>query len=124
MVRFYTRVGTPLPYDPCTTHAISVADIQACARWEGVDFQTGDILILRIGWTQRYYASSQEEKEAWGQGSEGGRETLYAMPAHFRMYLHSLLALFRSAGVENTPGMQEWLWDNHFAAVASDMVSS
>lgn len=74
LVSWYTRDGQALPYDPCTTHSISLADIKACAAYQGTTFQPADILILRVGWTQRYYASSQAEKDHWGAG---GNEHLY-----------------------------------------------
>lgn len=68
MVSYYTRDGAALPYDPCTTHTISLTDIKACAAYQKVTFLKGDILVLRIGWTQRYYASTQAEKDHWGAG--------------------------------------------------------
>ncbi|KAK4705476.1 hypothetical protein P7C70_g728, partial [Phenoliferia sp. Uapishka_3] len=98
MVNFYEKDGSALPYDPCTTHTVPLADIKACAVSQNIVFCTGDILILRMGWTRRYlFESSAEEKAHWG---EGGNETF--------------------AGVENSDEMKEWLWENHFAAVASD----
>ena len=54
----------PLPYDPWTSHPISVAELEACARAEGVTFKQGDILLIRMGHTKRYYESSQAEKDA------------------------------------------------------------
>lgn len=65
LVRFYTDNGAkPLPYDPWTTHAIPTSDLEACAKAQGVTFLTGDILILRIGFTQRWYAATRAEREA------------------------------------------------------------
>ncbi|KII89473.1 hypothetical protein PLICRDRAFT_609462 [Plicaturopsis crispa FD-325 SS-3] len=93
MVNFYTADGSALPYDPWTTHPIPVADIKACAEKEGVQFRPGDILILRVGFIQRYYASSDEKKSA--------RQEEFA-------------------GVEQSEDMKRFMWDNHFAAVASD----
>lgn len=71
MVRFYTEDGTkPLPYDPWSTHSIPVKDLQACAMKQGVTFRTGDILILRVGFTQKWYAVSRAEREALGEKPE------------------------------------------------------
>lgn len=72
MVSYYLSLsGTnDLPYDPCTTHAIPLVDIKACAKAQGVEFLKGDILLLRVGWTRRYYSSTAAEKEAWGIGGE------------------------------------------------------
>ncbi|KAI5116416.1 hypothetical protein M0805_008491 [Coniferiporia weirii] len=96
LVRFFTKNGTqPLPYDPWTSHAFSVADLKACAREQGVEFRRADILLLRVGFTQRYYASSNEDRA--------------------RISLSET-----TAGVEQSEDMKRFLWNNHFAAVASD----
>ncbi|KAG6827311.1 hypothetical protein H0H92_012359 [Tricholoma furcatifolium] len=100
----------PLPYDPWTTHAITVADLEACAAAQGVTFRQGDILILRVGFIQKYYAVAQEERD-----SLGAREETFA-------------------GIEQSEDMKRFLWcvesflfrrcysasNNHFAAIASD----
>ena len=39
-------------------------ELEACARAEGVTFRQGDILLIRMGHTKRYYESSQAEKDA------------------------------------------------------------
>ncbi|THH29216.1 hypothetical protein EUX98_g4968 [Antrodiella citrinella] len=96
LVKFYTASGGTLPYDPWTTHAIPLQDLLDCAKQQGVSFQHGDILLLRIGFTQRYYSASSEERDSLG----GKPETL--------------------AGIEQTEDMKRFLWDNHFAAIASD----
>lgn len=64
LVRYYTDSGNPLPYDPWTTHGIPVSDLEACAKKQGITFKQGDILILRVGFMQRYFASTQEERDA------------------------------------------------------------
>ncbi|KAF7298298.1 hypothetical protein MKEN_01354300 [Mycena kentingensis (nom. inval.)] len=86
-----------LPYDPWTTHAITVAELEACAEAQQVEFRRGDILILRVGFTRRYYAATQEERD----GLRGKPETF--------------------AGIEQSEDMRRFLWNNHFAAIASDM---
>ena len=71
MVKFYTANGTkPLPYDPWTTHGVTVDELKACAEYEGVTFKQGDILIIRVGFIRRYYESSQEEKDRIGSAPE------------------------------------------------------
>ncbi|EKM56139.1 uncharacterized protein PHACADRAFT_196192 [Phanerochaete carnosa HHB-10118-sp] len=98
MVRFYTEDGAkPLPYDPWTTHAIPASDLEACAKKEGITFKTGDILILRVGFTQKWYSVTREDREA-----------LSTRPETF-------------AGIEQSEDTKRFLWNNHFAAVASDM---
>ena len=65
MVKFYTENGTkPLPYDPWTSHDIPIQDLEACAKAQGVSFRTGDILLYRGGFTQKWYASTRAEREA------------------------------------------------------------
>lgn len=97
LVRFYTADGTkPLPYDPWTSHAIPLADIEACAAQQGTTFRTGDILVLRVGFTQKWWAVTRAERDA-----------LSAKPETF-------------AGIEQSEEMKRFLWNNHFAAIASD----
>lgn len=53
LVKFYTDNGTkPLPYDPWTAHSVPVKDIKAAAQKQGIEFRTGDILLLRMGFIQ------------------------------------------------------------------------
>lgn len=74
MVNFYTEGGTkPLPYDPWTTHAIPLADLKACAEKEGITFRRGDILVLRVGFMQKWWGATREEREALS----GRPETLF-----------------------------------------------
>ncbi|KAF8913347.1 hypothetical protein CPB85DRAFT_1434200 [Mucidula mucida] len=96
LVRFYTADGKPLPYDPWTSHPISVKELQACAKKQGVQFRVGDVLILRVGFMSKFYEESQE-----------GRDALGEKPETF-------------AGIEQSDDMKRFLWDNHFSAVASD----
>jgi hypothetical protein len=73
LVRHQTQAGkVPLPYDPWTTHGISVAELQECAHSQGVTFKRGDILLLRMGFIQKYYGATTEERDALG----GKPETL------------------------------------------------
>ncbi|KAF7289991.1 hypothetical protein MKEN_01503100 [Mycena kentingensis (nom. inval.)] len=103
LVAFHTQSAPDgsdvLPYDPWTTHAITVAVLEACAQAQQVEFRRGDILILRVGFTRRYYAATQEERD----GLTGKPETF--------------------AGIEQSEDMKRFLWNNHFAAIASDMPS-
>ncbi|KAI0628853.1 hypothetical protein C8Q77DRAFT_343562 [Trametes polyzona] len=97
MVKFYSDANDGrLPYDPMSTHAVPAADLIACAKKEGITFRPGDILLLRVGFIQRYYGGTQEE-----------RDGLSVNPENF-------------AGIEQSEDMKRFLWDNHFAAVASD----
>lgn len=70
LVNYYTADGKALPYDPWTTHPISVAELEACAKKQGVTFRQADILILRVGFTQKYYAVHNDTKAALRGGPE------------------------------------------------------
>ncbi|KAI0823830.1 hypothetical protein BC628DRAFT_1420575 [Trametes gibbosa] len=96
LVKFYTEAHGRLPYDPFTSHPIPLTDILACAKKQGVTFRRGDILLLRVGFIQRYTAATEEERTA-----------LTTRPDCY-------------AGIEQGEDMKRFLWDNHFAAVASD----
>ncbi|KAJ6509207.1 hypothetical protein C8R47DRAFT_1097849 [Mycena vitilis] len=85
-----------LPYDPWTTHPITVKELEACAAAQGVKFQRGDILMLRVGFIKKYYESTQDAKDS-----------LRGKPETF-------------TGIEQSEDMKRFLWDNHFAAIASD----
>ena len=36
-------------YDPVDTHAISLAELEACRAAQGTEFKPGDILLIRVG---------------------------------------------------------------------------
>ncbi|EPQ26039.1 uncharacterized protein PFL1_06492 [Pseudozyma flocculosa PF-1] len=82
-------------YDPSKTYFITVDDLKETAKAQGVTFRKGDILLVRSGFTVRYYDSTPEERKEWVQ-----RLTF--------------------AGVDQSEEMKAFLWDNHFAAVAGD----
>lgn len=97
MVDYYTDGGKkPLHYDPWMTFGVTVEDLEGCAKKHGITFQTGDILLIRVGFMQRWWAATRAEREA-----------LSGKPETF-------------AGIEQTEDMKRFLWNNHFAAVASD----
>ncbi|KAI0261792.1 hypothetical protein BC834DRAFT_429828 [Gloeopeniophorella convolvens] len=98
LVRYFTSDGAELPYDPWTSHSVRLPDLEAVALAQGVEFRRGDILLLRVGFIQKYYKSSTE-----------AREQLSQVPA-----AHTC------AGIEQSENMKRFLWDNHFAAIASD----
>lgn len=86
--------------DPLTSAPITVDQIKQLVQEQGVTFRPGDILFIRGGFTQAYNALDEAGQVALGQ-----RPT--------SEYL----------GVESTPAMLRWIWDNGFAAVAGDMVT-
>jgi kynurenine formamidase len=83
-------------YDPNTTHSIKLTDILEIAKLQKVEFQYGDILIIRSGWEENYYKLDTAAREALSK----------AVP--------------KFVGVEQTPEMLDFLHDNYFSAVAGD----
>ncbi|KAJ5988116.1 cyclase [Penicillium waksmanii] len=84
-----------ITYSPFTGFRISPSDIEAVAAYQGVTFKPGDILIIRFGVTEAL-------------GNMTGAEQAAAM------------ASYNACGIEGTIEMARWLWNNHFAAIASD----
>lgn len=76
---------------------ITVADLEACAAHQGVEFKHGDILIVRVGSTE---IMEKIEPEQLIQMLSAGAPALSG--------LH---------GVEETA---RWIWNKRFAAVAGD----
>ncbi|KAF9883327.1 hypothetical protein FE257_003745 [Aspergillus nanangensis] len=95
-------------YDPFRHLAITLSDLAACGRAQGIDIRPGsaggdikigDILFVRSGFVERYYASSPAE-----------REQDAARPSHESAW----------AGVAQEEDMLNWLHDAYFAAVVGD----
>ncbi|KIW05750.1 uncharacterized protein PV09_03606 [Verruconis gallopava] len=89
-------------YDPMSSHQISVSEILACAKEQGVEFKYGDIFITRTGFIDRYMSLDR-----------AGREALVAGEWSEHKYV----------GVEQSEEMLDFLHDNYFAAVAGDQPS-
>ncbi|KAI7974706.1 hypothetical protein EIK77_003854 [Talaromyces pinophilus] len=74
--------------------------IKKAAVEQGVSFRPGDILFIRVGFTKAYEKLSVEEGIALGQRP-----------------------VSRFVGIESSEATLRWLWENQFAAVASDAVA-
>ena len=98
----YAREHLPgLAYKALSSHAVPLAVLLDIARVQGVTFQRGDILFVRIGLTREWDTQmTPADKLAYAQSPN---------PQH--------------AGVEGTEEMLRWIWDTGFAAVAGDAVS-
>jgi kynurenine formamidase len=68
------------------------------AQEQGVKLEPADILIVRTGWVKWYNEANDEDRKV-GVHSSG------------------------SVGMGATMETVEWLWNHHFAAVASDNVA-
>ncbi|KAB8231428.1 hypothetical protein BDV23DRAFT_171419 [Aspergillus alliaceus] len=99
---------TNTPYDPYTSHPITLAALTACAKSQGIDLrpasqggdiQIGDILLIRSGFVTRYNELSSEQRAAAAARS------------------HEDVSW---AGVSQDQDMVDWLHDCYFAAVAGD----
>lgn len=86
-------------YDPTTTHRITLKDLLECAKLEGVDFQYGDILIIRSGFIDAYNNMTSDKRDALGKVAP---------------------TAFTFVGVEQTPEMLDFLHDKYFSVVAGD----
>ena len=91
--RYLERTGRTIDFT--TNDMIPFEDLQATLAEQKTELRPGDVLLIRIGWTKAYLAMSPEEKA-------------------------ELAAKTRCPGIEGTPRVAQWLWDNRIAAAASD----
>ncbi|KAJ5883658.1 uncharacterized protein N7473_010544 [Penicillium subrubescens] len=89
-----------IPLNALSRQMISLDEVQEIARDCNITFQKGDIFFLRVGLPGTWAAMSAEERKAYSE---------QRMPQH--------------AGIEQSERVLRFMWDNHFAAVASDAVS-
>lgn len=92
--RYLARRGERLDYD--SGAPISVALVDEIAAEQGVEFRSGDILLLRTGWMNHYFTSmTDEQRQSFPQ----------------RMC---------SPGLKQGHDTLAWLWDHQFSVGASD----
>lgn len=60
-----------IKYEATTRHEISVKDVEAIAKEQGVEFKPADILIIRSGWVKWYNEVNDEERI---RGATNGHE--------------------------------------------------
>lgn len=89
-----------IAFHPGEGSGITAEQLQAAADWQGLSFQTGDILLLRTGWIE------------WYSGLNGAERAQLAEPG-----------ALKASGLAQREDSLRFLWDNHFAAVASDTPS-
>lgn len=106
-MQYYSHAGEKLPYDPWQTHAITVDDLQACAKQQGVVFRQADILIIRVGFIQKYYLTTQEEKDRL----QTTKESLWVYDVLvFELNTYSPTVIVASAGIEQSEEMKRFIW--------------
>lgn len=93
VARYHERTGKRIDFT--RAEAIPLQDLEATLAQQKTRLRAGDILLIRIGWTRFYLSASPEIR------AELARETVVP-------------------GIECSPRMARWLWDNHLAAAASD----
>lgn len=93
------RQAAGSPIAPGTRQVITADDLDATLEAQGTAIMTGDVLLIRTGWTTWYRSLDQDERAAWV--AEG----------------HPI------AGLEAAERTAAWLWDHHVSAVAADCPS-
>lgn len=88
-----------IKYNPFDAHRITVEDLEAVAKWEGVEFKHADILIVRSGFTRGMRDARTLEKQ------------------------QELMNSHRTVGVEGSKKTAKWVWNHHFTAVAGDAIA-
>lgn len=85
-------------YDCFSDHRITTDELEEVAKWEGVQFHHGDVLIVRTGFTEELgeMDASQQEK---------------ALGTH------------HTVGLAGNKEVAKWHWNKHFAAVAGDAIA-
>lgn len=91
--RFFAAQGRE--YDCETTIVLDVATLDAIARFQGVQWWGGDMLLLRTGWAANYVSKSRPQRVEFN-------------------------ARNRSPGLAQRQETVRWLWDHQIALVASD----
>lgn len=87
-----------IQYNCFSAHRIKTSELEEIAKWEGVEFKHGDILIVRTGFTEDL-------------GNMNADQQAEAMGTH------------QTVGVEGTAASAKWHWNKHFAAVAGDAIA-
>lgn len=94
-VRYASKKG--ISYDPLTNHAISLAEIEDMIHDEKIEIRRGDVLLIRAGLSKWIRESTPE--------SVGP----FAVASHM--------------GVDPTPDLLAWIWDQNLAAVGGDAIA-
>jgi hypothetical protein len=91
------KAGDDAVCHPFEGHRITIADIEAIAKEQRVEFRPGDVLIIRTGMTETFEGPTPSDFEK--------------------------LQKVQLSGVDGTKETVKWLWNKHFAAVAGDSIA-
>jgi kynurenine formamidase len=90
------RASRGQPIDPSVTTFVDASELDDVLERQGTELRSGDILLLRFGWTGWYERQGQAIRKALGDGQ------------------------FPAPGLAPNDTTAAWLWDHHIAAVAAD----
>ncbi|KAI9650907.1 hypothetical protein NHQ30_000942 [Ciborinia camelliae] len=85
------------PLSPLTTTKITLSELKAVAKSQNVAFCPGDILFVRTGYLRAFEALSPTHASALASAPK-----------------------MSTIGLEASPPILKWLWENEFSAVAGD----
>lgn len=88
-----------IKYSSFSVHQITLKEIKEIVEMDQIEIRPGDILFIHIGLIEEWESMTTEQRVAYGDGN------------------------FQHCGVEQTEDVLRWLWNNHFTAVAGDMIS-
>jgi len=98
VARHLERAGERLDY---TTASVITKDmLDGCAKAQGVEVRTGDVLLVRTGWLTWYLNEATAEQREYMAGDA--------------------MTQLRAPGIGPDEEMAAYLWDLHVAAVAGD----
>ncbi|KAK3403265.1 hypothetical protein B0T20DRAFT_388924 [Sordaria brevicollis] len=95
--RYAEEVKGEKEWHPLDGYKITTSDLEEAARHFGVEFRSGDVLVVRTGLTSILESPTPED---------------FAKMANMKM-----------AGVEGSEEMARWVWNKRFAAVAGDAIA-
>jgi kynurenine formamidase len=95
-----TALASGNAYDPGSAYAISVEELEETRRRAGVEFQPGDVVLLRTGFTEWYLQQDALTRRR------------ISMPMNLQ-----------SVGIEHSEAMARYIWNSHACAWASDCPS-
>jgi kynurenine formamidase len=89
------------PIDCASDDKITIADLEAARERAGVEFEVGDVWLIRTGWIGWYEQQSQDTRDRLGAS----------------------MMKMRLPGLECREAVAEYIFDHHPAAIASDTPS-